>query len=160
MPEQVGNLPVVARQGDINEMLAQQIADMRRRLEALERQEFTQTISGTWTPADASGAGLIYTVSGNTYTRIGRIVLAAFALTFPSTASGASATIGGLPFTCEAGATMWPVVFAYPTVGGSIFGRVQANQTSFLITNQSGSDYTNAQMSLKIIHGLAIYRAA
>lgn len=52
---------------------------------------------GTWTPADASGAGLSLTATG-TYTRIGRMVMAQFSISYPSTASTANAVISGLPF--------------------------------------------------------------
>jgi len=56
---------------------------------------------GTWTPTDASGAGLSFSnTSGNCfYTKIGRTVTVTFRLTYPSTASGNTAVVGGLPFT-------------------------------------------------------------
>lgn len=48
---------------------------------------------GTWTPTDASGAGLTFTgVSGN-YVKIGRLVFVTAQLTYPTTASGSSAAI-------------------------------------------------------------------
>lgn len=54
---------------------------------------------GTWTPADVSGAGLSLTVASATYTKVGREVFIKAYLTFPATANGAQAQIGGLPFT-------------------------------------------------------------
>ncbi len=54
---------------------------------------------GTWTPTDVSGAGLSFTLTGAFYTKIGRLVIAQAEITFPTTASGATAAIGGLPFT-------------------------------------------------------------
>jgi hypothetical protein len=53
---------------------------------------------GTWTPTDASGAGLSLTITSATYTKIGRLVFARAHVTYPATASGASAKLGGLPF--------------------------------------------------------------
>jgi hypothetical protein len=53
---------------------------------------------GTWTPTDASGAGLSFTAVNAYYTKIGRFVTCQFNLTYPSTASGSDAKIGGLPF--------------------------------------------------------------
>lgn len=53
---------------------------------------------GTWTPTDASGAGLTLSVSSATYTRIGNTVRLQAFITFPSNASGASVLLGGLPF--------------------------------------------------------------
>ena len=54
---------------------------------------------GTWTPTDASGASLTLTASGN-YTRIGRMVFASAIVSYPSTANGAGAELGSLPFNC------------------------------------------------------------
>lgn len=57
-----------------------------------------QTI-GTWTPTDASGAGLTLTEHNGGYTQIGNMVHAYAEITYPSTASGSNALIGGLPVT-------------------------------------------------------------
>lgn len=53
---------------------------------------------GTWTPIDSSGAGLVFTAGGS-YEKIGRQFRAGFNVTYPATADGSSALIGGLPFT-------------------------------------------------------------
>jgi hypothetical protein len=53
---------------------------------------------GTWTPIDSSGAGLSFTSVSGTYVKIGSLCYITGALTFPTTASAADATIGGLPF--------------------------------------------------------------
>jgi hypothetical protein len=55
---------------------------------------------GTWTPTDASGAGLSFTISDAKYTRTGRLVQLNALITFPATASALNVTIGGLPFVC------------------------------------------------------------
>ena len=55
--------------------------------------------TGTWTPADASGAGLTFTGVTAKYTKIGNIVTVQSQLTYPTTASGSTAAISGLPFT-------------------------------------------------------------
>jgi hypothetical protein len=54
---------------------------------------------GTWTPADASGASLSFSVTKATYTRIGRIVNLSGYFTFPSTSNTNPVLISGLPFT-------------------------------------------------------------
>ncbi len=54
---------------------------------------------GTWTPADASGASLSLTVTSAKYTRVGNVAHIQLHVTYPSTASGAAASISGLPFT-------------------------------------------------------------
>jgi len=57
---------------------------------------------GTWTATDASGAGLSFTNTTQTYTKIGRLVtLSITDLNWPSTANTSSVEIGGLPFTCS-----------------------------------------------------------
>ena len=53
---------------------------------------------GTWTPIDSSGAGLTFTDNSGTYVKIGSLCYITGYLSFPSTASGANAIIGGLPF--------------------------------------------------------------
>ena len=57
----------------------------------------TDVSSGTWTPTDASGASLTFTSSAG-YTKLGNMVFAYAQIAYPSTASGASAAISGLPF--------------------------------------------------------------
>jgi hypothetical protein len=53
---------------------------------------------GTWTPTDASGAGLTLSVASANYTKIGDTVRLQAQITYPSNVSGASVVIGGLPF--------------------------------------------------------------
>lgn len=53
---------------------------------------------GTWTPVDASGAGLTFSGASGYYTKTGNIVTAMGTLTFPATASALGLSIGGLPF--------------------------------------------------------------
>jgi len=57
---------------------------------------------GTWTPADNSGASLSFTVTYSQYTRIGRVVTVSMFIVWPSTVSGATVSISGLPFTVAA----------------------------------------------------------
>ena len=58
---------------------------------------------GTWTPTDASGAGLSFSAATGTYTKIGRIVFYGLAVTYPVTVDGSNSKIGSLPFTLAAG---------------------------------------------------------
>lgn len=59
---------------------------------------------GTFTPTDASGATLTMSAAAGIYRRVDNLVHAWGTITYPSTASGAGATIGGLPFTSTNGA--------------------------------------------------------
>jgi hypothetical protein len=102
---------------------------------------------GTWTPADGSGAGLSFTgVQGN-YTRIGRMVTATCQITYPSTASGASAVISGLPFTVSSsgGSLGGLVVFT----NASTLSRciTTAGGTGFSLFNSAGVAITNTAMT-------------
>jgi hypothetical protein len=56
----------------------------------------------TWTPNDQSDASLTFTSVSGHYTKIGNLVTATFAVTYPSNASGSSARIS-LPFTSVLG---------------------------------------------------------
>lgn len=67
--------------------------------------------SGTWTPSDASGAGLSLTGSEAVYNKIGNECFISAVIVYPVTASGATATISGLPFN---------VPGAYATGGGMV----------------------------------------
>ena len=57
---------------------------------------------GTWTPVDASGGSVSFTdTAGNCkYTKIGRLVIASFTVTYLSTSNTAQARVGGLPYAC------------------------------------------------------------
>ena len=60
--------------------------------------------SGSWTPADNSGAGLTFTSVSAEYLQVGPFVWAYFTVTYPSTASSSPAALKGLPFTSGAAA--------------------------------------------------------
>lgn len=53
---------------------------------------------GTWTPVDQSGASLTFSSVFGYYTKVGDTVMAFGRVTFPTTASALTITIGGLPF--------------------------------------------------------------
>jgi hypothetical protein len=83
---------------------------------------------GTFTPIDSSGAGLTFSTAAGTYTKIGRQVIVYYNVTFPSTASTALITIGGLPF---AAATSPSV--ANPGSGSITFQTSSISNASFAI---------------------------
>jgi hypothetical protein len=55
--------------------------------------------TSTWTPTDASGAGLALTITSATYSRGLNFISGQCVITYPATASGLQAKIGGLPVT-------------------------------------------------------------
>jgi hypothetical protein len=101
---------------------------------------------GTWTPTDASGAGLTLVVTIANYTKVGRIVTAHCQITYPTTASGASAIIGGLPFTSAifspaAASGSAGIFLILRTVGGSTTASVLNAATNAAITNSQLSTF-------------------
>src|SRR5262249_13126915 len=55
--------------------------------------------TGDWTPTDVSGAGLTFGASTDgSYIQIQNLIIARFRIDFPTTTSGASALISGMPF--------------------------------------------------------------
>lgn len=118
---------------------------------------------GSWTPTDQSGASLSFSVAQGSYVKIGQIVVAACAVTFPSTASGAGVVIGGLPFTVEAagGQSFWGGLFSFTTVGnpsGTVL--CVTNTTTFQIFTEAGATRINSDFSLKNNKFVLIYRAS
>ena len=108
---------------------------------------------GTWTPTDASGASLSFTVDKNRYTKIGRFVMAHTRITYPSTSNGSTATVA-LPFTPNSNCI------------GSVAGGICTEQdfdTSVAVTasidgtagtrfrSNGGGALTNAQLSGKTV---------
>jgi hypothetical protein len=108
---------------------------------------------GTWTPADASGAGLAFTVSFAKYTKIGRQVSFTASITYPATASGGSAAINGFPFTAT------DAVFGninYTSVSSASVLYLSGNtNTLFLLV--PGVNTTNAQMSGGVLNFSGTY---
>lgn len=114
-----------------------------------------------WTPIDSSGAGLVFAGVTADYLKWGQGVMAAAALTFPVTVSGANVLIGGLPFTSQAAtATKWPVIMGFTNSGLTFHGRVNQNATTMQFTTTAGVPITNVQLSGTVLRLTALYRAA
>ena len=60
---------------------------------------------GTWTPTDASSAGLSLSVLAASYTKIGRLCYIYAYIQYPSTSSSLNQQTGGLPFAAKGGVT-------------------------------------------------------
>jgi hypothetical protein len=112
----------------------------------------------TWTPADVSGATLSFTSVTGTYLIVGRMVIAWGALTYPATASGANAQIGGLPLAVknEAAARSGGII-AYSTETTAARLLLSANNTYAELVTTAGALITNATMSGDTINFCAIY---
>jgi hypothetical protein len=119
---------------------------------------------GTWTPVDGSGAGLSFTnTAGNCfYTKVGRTVTLCFRLTYPSTANGTTAAIGGLPFTgLQLTQNAQAISFGEQNHSAGLMGILQQNTTStfFITTNGTTvSLLSNANVSTKDFRGSIVYQ--
>jgi len=119
---------------------------------------------GTWTPSDASGAGLSFSnTSGNCfYTKIGNVVTASFRVTYPSTATSNNAHIGGLPFTAKSqNVNTDAVSFGEQTHVAGTMAIVTQGNTNFLFLTTNGSSVSlvpNSNISGKDFRGTVTYK--
>jgi hypothetical protein len=112
---------------------------------------------GTWTPTDVSGASLSFSVALGTYTRVGRMFMAGFSVTYPVTASGANADIGAVPFTVANSATARTGLVSFSaTATPLIYCAPTQNTTDFLFINSAGAIATNANLSGTNVRGAII----
>lgn len=100
---------------------------------------------GNWTPTDASGAGLSFTILNAKFTKNGRQVTYFAWITFPSTVSTATLRIGGLPF--SAGTAQDGLgVTAFNDKGFQMFARASTPST-IMFVNSINTEMTNANLS-------------
>lgn len=99
---------------------------------------------GTFTPTDASGAGLTLTTPTGRYIKVGKVVHFTAAVTYPATADASAAKLGGLPFT--AAAANFPVALTSVTTNAAQ-ATVAASTLTVLILTSAGGGTTNAQLS-------------
>jgi hypothetical protein len=105
---------------------------------------------GTWTPADGSGAGLVFTgVTGN-YTKIGRMVTAICSFTYPSTADVTLSLVSGLQFPIAAGSSMVNISIGFKNgaAASAAFMFGLNGTATFRPVNSAGAAITNAAVSL------------
>jgi hypothetical protein len=114
---------------------------------------------GTFTPIDASGAGLTFTFPSGGYTKIGDMVFSQARFIYPSTASGATVEIGGFPFAAATSGVYYGAYIVYQTYGTPLQGRTVSATTIFLSV-AGGTSVTNANLSGAQIQLVYIYRVA
>ena len=112
---------------------------------------------GTWTPTDASGASLTFTSVNATYTKIGNQVIARFVLVYPSTASGATSLIGGLPFTVANNQSARQGVVTWADESTLAYFLPTNNNTNFSPRDFSGNTIANSVLSVNQMFGTIIY---
>ena len=109
---------------------------------------------GSWTPTDASGAGLTFGAATSArYTKIGRCVFIDCEVVYPSTVNNALASIGGLPFTSK-NTTDYNSGTCMNDANLNIWSFINANTTGITLYSQATSflQPTNAQLSTKSLY--------
>ena len=117
---------------------------------------------GTWTPADASGAGPSISASSNRYTKIGRMVFACGRMQFGASGSGATAKIT-LPFTPDSNITSSAVGSACFEQSYDSNNTVMAciNDTAGVIFRKNGSgNLANDQVGGTVLRFCVYYMTA
>lgn len=118
-------------------------------------------MQGSWTPIDASGASLVFSASEGWWFRQGDMVVAMGQVTYPATANGSNAKIGGLPFTVKnnlyarAGGAL-----TISTIAGVERIYPEQNTTQFPLLNATSASVTNATCSGGIFAFVITYPAA
>jgi len=116
---------------------------------------------GTWTPIDSSGSGLTFTGVSAYYTKIGDMVFATFALTFPGSSGSALNVIGGLPFTSTTGNGMNAFNVSYTSYSPGLMAPIDASATTFTLYDTTTTNaINNTALLSKAIRGTCIYKVA
>jgi hypothetical protein len=117
---------------------------------------FADYEEGTWTPTDASVAGLTLTSASGSYTKSGRAVICQGLITYPVTVDPAAVQIGGLPFGASGlggiGGT------GFNSAGFQLFMRTNSPSV-ILPVNSANANTTNASVSGATIIFQFIYNA-
>ena len=112
---------------------------------------------GPWTPVDGSGAALSFTAVGGSFVKIGRTVIAMAALTYPATADGTAAKVGGLPFTISSESPARQGFISYSDESTLSRLLLTVSTTTFLLRDSAGAALTNSTMSGNTVIFTALY---
>jgi hypothetical protein len=113
---------------------------------------------GTWTPTDASGAGLSFTTTDAFYTKIGNVVYVSCSVTFPSTANATAIRFGGLPFTVKAGSNnVYAASIAQTNTSRTDQFNYLRNTTQISVNTNGNADVANSAYSTDFINLSGFY---
>ncbi len=122
------------------------------------------TAIGSWTPVDASGAGLTFTVSDARYVRLPHAVIASASITWPATSTAAPALVGGLPVASFAGTDDVGGGSASHSTGIGVpqqaWVSVVRNSTGFVLYGSGAGIFTNLNLSGATIRFTIMYITA
>ena len=102
---------------------------------------------GSWTPTDASGAGLTFSSAYGYYIKVGKVVYVQAKIIFPSTGSSANNLLGGLPFGMNNSSPYNFPVQSCAANGNTSALRAYGYSSNFVFLNTSDATSTNASLS-------------
>jgi len=111
---------------------------------------------GTWTPNDASGAGLSITVNSSWYRKTAGVVMIGANVTYPATLNASAAVIGGLPFSAVAESGLATV---FSTLATAILAYLPGG-TTIQPRKLGAAQYTNAELTGATFILSGVYPAA
>jgi hypothetical protein len=113
---------------------------------------------GTWTPTDASGAGLSLPTKNCFYRKVGKICHVYGVIQWAANASGLTAKLGSLPYTVASGTNGFSTAVTLTSTGvvGNFFFN-QSDTTVSLSNFASGAVVTNATMSGNYAYFSVVY---
>jgi hypothetical protein len=119
---------------------------------------------GTWTPADGSGQGLTIASATGMYTKVGRIVTATAAFTYPSNSDNNYAIIQGLPFyasnTSDAEYAPGSIQTSYISATNRHLAPLVYRNTNKFYFYDSENPLTNGNISAKNFRVTVVYYTA
>lgn len=119
----------------------------------------TQYVKGTWTPVDASGAGLSFAGVVGDYVLNGSVCTVWANLQYPATANGSNAIIGGLPFTILNDNSQKIGFWINTTASTTVFrGFSNPNTTNFNIVTGALSNVINSTLTTANLFFMFSYR--
>lgn len=111
--------------------------------------------SGTWTPADGSGAGLTFSGVSCQYVKMGELVFIQGSLEYPSTSDSNISNITGLPFAQKSGVASASLAIGRSDLGSSFYLQVAGSGSGVSTYLQprtlSGTPRLNSQNSAMLI---------
>jgi hypothetical protein len=115
---------------------------------------------GTWTPVDASGAGLALATAIGVYLKIGTVVIIGCRFDYPTTSNGLSALIGGLPFVAAAGANIWSGRLSFTSAAVDWMCPVTASSSQFAFWRTGAVQASNTNLSGTVNTLMMVYKAS